>query len=108
MLLAKKLEAQFIRPDYDYEGEPTEEEISYFVYEFENGLILVPSESSYDYFFPSKDEIDGGSDTFVSTKETGKEVNFSKKELNESWGNSVTEFGIDYSSLPKVRELLFN
>lgn len=106
MLTGKVLEAHFLVPGYDFDGSPLEKEISYPVYEFENGLILVPSDTTNDWFFRSQNNIEGcGNDIYIKCHSTGKEISWTKKQLSQAWGNSVSEFG-DTSCLQLVKELL--
>jgi hypothetical protein len=79
---------------------------SYPVYVFKNGLVLVPSDTTHDWFFRSEDEIEGcGDDWFTGVEDTDRTVEFTKKELADSWGNSVREFQ-DKTCVKLVNHLL--
>jgi hypothetical protein len=74
------------------------------VYEFENGLILVVGDTTNDWFFDSRDEIEpNGTAVTESVQETGEFSDWDKGDLIESIKASLNEFG----SLPdKALQLL--
>ena len=66
------------------------------VYEFDNGLILVPSASTNDWFFEDSDSIEAcGNDVVTEIEDTGTTVTWTARELLESIQSSMKEFGID-------------
>jgi hypothetical protein len=82
-------------------------ECSYPVYQFENGLIMVPSDSTADWFFLSADEIEGcGSDQLDFVEATGDFVEFTPSELSRIWGESVKTFDIDVEKEKEVLNLV--
>lgn len=69
---------------------------SFEVYEFENGLILVPGESTNDWFFANRESIQAsGNDVVDSVEESGRFVEFTPSELKTAVERSQAEFGID-------------
>lgn len=78
----------------------------YPAWEFENGLLLVPSDTTHDYFFESWNEFQGnGNDFLVDTEETEVTLDFSKKLLNSYVVESAREFGSDSIPWEKILEL---
>ena len=105
-LTAKILTAYFVQT-YD---PVTDDIIDYPVWEFENGLILVPGESTADWFFRSSDEIEGcGGDLYQRVEDTGETIDFTAKELAQAWGSSLAEFPYcdDDDCTDLVKELVF-
>ena len=66
------------------------------VWEFENGLILVPSLSTNDYFFEDRESIEACGLAFVdSIEETEITDNWKSSYLLLTIQRSMREFGID-------------
>ena len=77
------------------------------VWEFENGLILVPSDSTNDWFFESRDEIEAnGLAEIVEVEETETTSDWSVEDLNDAIEGSQSEFGED--SVPAIALELIN
>lgn len=75
-------------------------------YEFSNGLILVPGETTNDWFFEDKESIEAcGCDIIGSVEEIGETVNWTFEELLEAVRGSIEEFGSD--SVPQKYLELF-
>ena len=87
---AKKLEItaqELNHPDQQY---------TFVAYEFENGLILVPGDSTPDWFFNNRDEIQPSGNAVVdSIAEAGVEVTFTTEELQESLEAYVKEYDVE-------------
>ena len=64
-------------------------------FEFENGLILVPGDTTSDWFFEDRDSIEGGGSAAVIEIEEGEEVLWSPGELLASVQGSIREWGVD-------------
>lgn len=80
---------------------------SYPVHVFDNGLVLVPAQSTNDYFFDSLDNIEGcGHDVLKSLANNQEIATYSNLELGKIWGNSCSEFGVDQEVLFKIKELI--
>lgn len=80
---------------------PGEDEVQYSfpVWELDGGAILVPSESTHDYFFRSRDDIEPNGTGFVSSiEETGETTVFSQETLKEILDDCIQEFGEDEST----------
>jgi len=79
---------------------------SYFeVYEFSNGLILVPGSQTNGWFFDDRDSIEAnGSDLVVGIKEEDACVQFERDELLAFIQGSMFEFGVN-AVPPKHAEL---
>lgn len=76
------------------------------VYEFGNGLILVPGETTNDWFFESSSNIQAnGTDEIVSVERTGRTSEWTPKELLQSIQGSIREFGV--SSVPEIHAELW-
>jgi hypothetical protein len=75
------------------------------VYEFENKFIMVPSETTNDWFFASRAEIEPcGNAVVEKIVGTGKFIHFTEEELQESIEGSLAEFGprgLSFSSSSK-------
>ena len=85
----------------DSEGET----YSFKAYEFANGAILIPGESTNDWFFDSRDEYEpNGTDVNESIEETGETTTFFTDKLAHSIEGSESEFGYEVGA--KVRELV--
>lgn len=107
ILTAKVLLAHFkiFNPERYDDGTITKESNDYQVLEFENGLILVEGETTPDWFFPGREEIEGnGDDIFMGAEETGETVDWEAIELVKSFGDSIAYFG-DESCKDLVKEL---
>lgn len=103
-LTAKVLEVT-AKTCYD-ESHNDGEEYTFEVYEFDNGLILVPGESTNDWFFESSDDIQAsGNDEIVSVNELSRTSDFTPKELLQSIQGSMREFGIE--SVPAIHAELW-
>jgi hypothetical protein len=84
-----------------------ETKCSYSVYQFENGLIMVPSDSTADWFFSSAGSIEGcGNDQLDRVEDTGNFVEFTPSELSRAWGDSVSTFEIDVEREKEVLDLV--
>ena len=79
---------------------------SFDVYEFQNGTILVPSESTSDWFFQNRASIEAcGTDNVTEVVETARTKMFSKKQLRAIIAGSQSEYGP--SAIPaSARELI--
>lgn len=92
MLEAKVLEVSTRTLNAD----PVESASRFKVYEFSNGLIMVPGDATHDWFFDDRDSIEAcGNDVVVKVEETGATVEFSNQEFFESVEGSQSEFGDD-------------
>ena len=93
-LTAKVLEVKTIESGII--ADPTRCKGSFNVLEFENGLILVPGESTNDWFFDDRDSIDAcGGDIVTSVEETGETEEWTSEQLLRAIQESVKEFGVD-------------
>lgn len=74
--------------------------------ELENGVILIPGESTNDWFFENRDSIEpSGTATTVSVEDSGETRIWTVKELKTSIEGSISEFGEDEATA-KALELL--
>jgi hypothetical protein len=65
-------------------------------HEFANGVIMVPSDQTHDWFFVDRDSIQAsGLGVVVEVTETEDTVIFTREELRLSIGGSIDEFGED-------------
>ena len=81
-------------------------EYTFPVWEFENGAILVPCESTNDYFFNSRNEIEAnGNDIINSVEETDEEIQWTTEEIKEAITASESEFGSSDDDA-KIKELI--
>lgn len=79
-------------------------EYTFKAYEFTNGVILIPGESTSDWFFDSREDYQpNGTDSIVRINETDDSKQFSVEELTEIIRQSESEFG--YSVGDKVKAL---
>lgn len=79
---------------------------SFNVYEFSNGLILVPGDTTNDCFFDSRDRIEAcGTAVVDDIEDLGEETEFSIEELLRSIQGSIQEFGVD--SVPQKHHELW-
>jgi hypothetical protein len=103
---AKILEVIAVNPNEN----PGDGDSSYAfkVYEFSNGLIQVPCDTTHDYFFDSKENIQcNGTDVVKERLETGEFIDISVEMLEESIKGSEEEFGVE--SVPQnAYELIHN
>jgi hypothetical protein len=77
------------------------------VYEFQNGLIMSPNSSCNDEWFAVSSEIEASGNsviTVIESKET--EVEFSEKELIDSFLGAGGEWGFGDLPIQKFLELL--
>ena len=106
MTVATSLKAQILDAHF-YCLNDADSKSSYPVYQFENGLIMVPSDSTADWFFASADAIQGcGDDQFENVEATENFVEFTPSELSRSWGDSVNCFEIDLEAEKDVLNLV--
>lgn len=96
---------------YDVESGETKEHHRYKIYEFPNGVILVPGETTNDWYFDSREEYKynpgSSSDDFDWYLEETEEIeNWSVECLNYSILGYESEFCVSASS--KVKELINN
>jgi hypothetical protein len=71
-------------------------EYTFTVHEFSNGLILVPGDTTNDWFFGSRDEIEPcGTDRVIAVEDSGKRKVWTAAELLGSIQGSIREFGVD-------------
>jgi hypothetical protein len=92
---------------YDVESDETKEHHRYKIYEFPNGVILVPGETTNDWYFDSREEYNpgGSSDDFDwYFEETEETEDWSVECLNHSILGYESEFCVSASS--KVKELI--
>jgi len=83
-------------------------EYKFPVWEYPNGAILVPCESTHDVFYNCRDEVQCNSDdVVVSVTATGQWLDWTVEEVKEAITASVEEFG-DSDDNAKIKELLFN
>ena len=93
--------AQELNPEGEFEAR-----YSFKVYEFPNGAIMVPSDTSHDWFFCSRDEIEPcGTAITESVEDTGETITFSLETLNDAISGSIGEFG-ESEGTSKFQELL--
>ena len=76
------------------------------IYEFPNGVILVPGETTNDWYFDSKEEYNpgGSSDSSWHFEETDETEDWSVECLNDSILGYESEFCVSASS--KVKEIV--
>ena len=74
------------------------------IYEFPNGVILVPGETTNDWYFDSKEEYNRSSDFSWHFEETEETEDWSVECLNDSILGYESEFCVSASS--KVKELI--
>lgn len=88
--------AKELNDDYQY---------NFKVYEFSNGLILVPGSTTNDWCFADRNEIEPcGTAVVTSIEETEEVEEWSSSDLLRSIQGSISEFGVD--AVPsKHREL---
>ena len=104
MIVATALKAKVLDAHF-YALNDEETKCTYPVYQFENGLIMVPGESTADWFFSSASTIEGcGDDQLDRVEDTGNSVEFTPSELSNAWGNSVSCFEIN---VEQEKELLY-
>jgi hypothetical protein len=91
---------------YDVESDETKEHHRYKIYEFPNGVILVPGETTNDWYFDSREEYNpgGSSDFDWYFEETEETEDWSVECLNYSILGYESEFCVSASS--KVKELI--
>lgn len=91
---------------YDVESGETKEHNRCKIYEFPNGVILVPGETTNDWYFDSKEEYNpgGSSDFDWHFEETDETEDWSVECLNDSILGYESEFCVSASS--KVKELI--
>jgi hypothetical protein len=103
---AKILEVTACQNGFSPDGEPINDSYQFKVYEFSNGVIMVPGETTYDWFFVDRKNIQAnGMDEVGDIEDTGKTVNFSDSQLTESIENSQGCWGSD-DATAKALELL--
>ena len=88
---------QYSADSYEF---PVELEVSHSfpVYELENGLIIVVSNDTNDWYYESREEIDANGNDFISdVTETDSIREWDLEDLRESIEASLKEFG----SVPK-------
>lgn len=98
MTIAKMLKAKVLtvncRDDSDTPIGENSQHYSFEVLEFENGLILVPGDTTNDWFFEDREKIQASGLAYVtSVKEKNEMVEISAKALRESIQGSIREFG---------------
>jgi hypothetical protein len=87
--------------------EEQQEFYTFKAYEFQTGLIMIPSETTNDWFFARRKEIEPcGNAVTEKVEETGKFTEFTAEELKESIEGSASEFGED--SIPSGHEALWS
>lgn len=102
-LTAKVLIANFV----DNSDSPFENTNSYEVLEFSNGLIMVESHSTNEWFFTDRDSIEGcGHDRFIDCTDTGEIKKFTSFDIAQSWGKSEDLECGDLSCLELIKELV--
>ena len=80
-------------------------ESQFEVWEFSNGAILVPGESTNDYFFNNLEEITpNGNDVVINIQSTEETADWSNNEIFESIKGSYREFGT-LEGVDKIIEL---
>ena len=98
--------ANALNPELDEDAINTGE-YTFPVWEFENGVILVPSETTNDYFFNSREEIEAnGLDVVVSVEATGEYIEWSIEEIDEAIAGYQDEFGATDDDIAKMKELI--
>lgn len=86
-------------------NEDQDTEYTFKAYEFDNGVILIPGETSCDWFFDSREEYQpNGTDSLVGVTDTDDTKEFSIEELKEAIRGSESEFSYKVGS--KVLELV--
>jgi hypothetical protein len=102
MILAKKIEVFTIDGNFH----PDNKEISFIAYKFSNGLILVPGDTTSDWFFPNEESIQAcGNDVLVRVEDLGINFEWEKEELLLSFLNSVEEFGEEQGTKILIKDL---
>jgi hypothetical protein len=89
-------------------NDPSESDkfFTFKAYEFSNGVVSVPYETTNDGFFLNRDFIDGcGNDEIEAVEETGNTFEWSTEDLKESITASIDEFGDDEAT-QKAMELI--
>jgi hypothetical protein len=98
-IIAKTLEVHVEETDGDNNRRYT-----FKVYEFTNGVIMVPSDQTHDWFFVDRDSIEAnGLGVVVGVTETEDTVTFSREELRQSIAGSIGEFGSDDATRKALR-----
>jgi hypothetical protein len=97
---AQKFTAKILKvtaKDLDVVGDPSAPKpYTFNVYEFQNGLIMVKGESTNDWFFSSREEIEpNGMAEVLSVEETGETSIFPIDSLIKSMRGSIREFGCE-------------
>jgi hypothetical protein len=88
MLIAKILEVTAC--ELNGESEP----YTFSVMEFENGLIIVPSDTTQDWFFKDRESIEAnGNDVVTGVIDTGEVSEWTPESLAISVKGSISEFG---------------
>ena len=78
------------------QGESSSPRYTFKAIEFWNGLILVQSDTTNDWFFGSRDEIDAcGNAQVTGVVETGETEEWTSEEVLRSIQGSIREFGED-------------
>jgi hypothetical protein len=72
-------------------------------YEFENGAIMVPSDTNNRFFDSCEEIVASGGDSVVSVEETGKVREWELSSIQELIKGSEREFGCDAG---KIKELI--
>lgn len=95
ILTCKILRVTAICPSFLNDPDSEFYQYSFIVKEFENGLILVPGDTTNDWFFENRSLIQAnGGDILVSIEDIGEEE-LSTASLLESIQGSIKEFGIN-------------
>ena len=93
---ATKLIVTAQETSFDMEGAPISSLYDFTVFEFENGLILVPSDSTNDWFFENRDLIEAnGCAEVLEVESTDTVIEWDLSDLAESIKGAQSEFGSD-------------
>lgn len=79
---------------------------TFIAYEFPNGVVMVPGETTNDWFFEDRDSIEpNGNGVVTGVSESGRTVPFSAGELEHSIQCSISEFGEDAGTAKALAQL---
>lgn len=89
-------------------NEPGEcDSYTFYCWELPNGMVWIQSETTNDWFFDSRDEIEpNGLASTESVEETGETKEFLLKDLESGIHGSIREYGEDSVNLDLIRQLL--
>ena len=94
MLISQVLQAKTLIVNCRELNDPYE--FNFKAYEFSNGLILVESNTTNDWFFANRDLIEPcGTAVVTSIEDGGTEMEFTTESLLKSIQGAISEFGVN-------------